>query len=424
MAYDVAIVGAGPAGLMAARTAAENGLKTVLIERKRDISIITRACCQQFIMDENFQGETIKLKEGKVVFTRNGFEADYHGPLLNVTDKYFVSPGGHAIHFAYDDKRPIVVKFDKGCLLKGILEHCENLGVELLKGARVVDAADGGDAVELTLARGKHRETLTAKKLVLADGVNARTAGRLGLNRQRTCFATALCTLSVVEGLAGFEPGALKSFMGAAYQSYAPLITGPSLEGENERYLVVIGNSKMKPEHIYQNIRKKSPLAPLFKNARVVKKTACMATAYSSMKIPCKGNVLVIGDAAAYVEVETQGAMTCGFQAGNAVFRELSGQDGFEEYTRWWQESFEFNGDDYLQVAQGFALVPRYSDDELDYLFALVENETLEGTFNQYKSPKLMWGAILRHRDRIKVERPSLYKKIENNSQLNLSNVL
>jgi digeranylgeranylglycerophospholipid reductase len=35
--YDVIIVGAGPAGLMAAKTAGENGLSVALIERKTDI---------------------------------------------------------------------------------------------------------------------------------------------------------------------------------------------------------------------------------------------------------------------------------------------------------------------------------------------------------------------------------------------------
>ena len=57
--YDVAIVGAGPGGLMAAKTAAEKGLKVVLIEKRKDISRITRACCEQFIMDENYSGDTI-----------------------------------------------------------------------------------------------------------------------------------------------------------------------------------------------------------------------------------------------------------------------------------------------------------------------------------------------------------------------------
>ena len=65
-------------------------------------------------MDEDFQGETLRLEKDKVVFTRNGFEVAYSGPLLKVVDKYFISPGGHAIHFAHSDKRPLVIKFDKG----------------------------------------------------------------------------------------------------------------------------------------------------------------------------------------------------------------------------------------------------------------------------------------------------------------------
>jgi len=42
--YDVVIVGAGPAGLMAARAAGEHGLKVALIDRKTDIPRIHRSC--------------------------------------------------------------------------------------------------------------------------------------------------------------------------------------------------------------------------------------------------------------------------------------------------------------------------------------------------------------------------------------------
>ncbi len=423
MSYDVAVVGAGPAGLMAAKTAAEHGLRTVLIEKRNDVSKITRACCQQFIMDENFQGETIRIEEGKIVFTKNGFDVAYSGPLLNVTDKYFVSPGGHTIHFTNNDNSPIVVKFDKGLLLRGIGDTCNRLGVTLCNAALVCNAEETSAGVELTVHSGGIPEKLHAKKLIVADGVNSRTAEKLGLNQGRMCFATALCTLSVIEGLRDFEPCTMKSYMGGAYQSFAPLIMGPALEGSDLRYLVIIGNKNKRPEQIYHDIVTRSPLASMFANARVVKKMACMATAYSSMKIPYRGNTLVIGDAAAYVEVETQGALTCGFRAGSAVHKELSGKGGFAEYTGWWQDSFEFNSDDYLQVAQGFALVPAYSDDELDYLFALIEKETLEGTFNQYKSPRLMWGAFLRHKERIARERPELHRKILTR-KLSLSDVL
>ncbi len=195
MNYDVAIVGAGPAGLMAAKTAAENGLKTVLIEKRKDVSKITRACCQLFIMDENFQGETIRIEEGKVVFTKNGFDVAYRGPLLNIMDKYFISPGGHAIHFTNKDNSPIVVKFDKGLLLQEIWDHCARLGVTLRDAASVCNAEEKSAGVELTIKVGGGFEKLHAKKLIVADGVNSKTAEKLGLNQGRTCFATALCTL-------------------------------------------------------------------------------------------------------------------------------------------------------------------------------------------------------------------------------------
>jgi len=76
-----------------------------------------------------------------------------------------------------------------------------------------------------------------------------------------------------------------------------------------------------------------------------------------------------------------------------------------------------------LQVAQGYALVPTYSDDELDYLFALTGDEVLEGTFSQYKSPKLMWASMLRHEEKIQREKPELYNKIKN-KKLSLSDLL
>jgi len=423
MDYDVAIVGAGPAGLMAARRASDQGLKTVLIEKRKDISNITRACCQFFILDEDFQGETIRIENEKVVFTQNNFTVGYHGPLLPVTDKYFISPGGHAIHFAHADRRPLIVKFDKGLLLKGLLDGCRQNKITFMNAARVKQVEDTGKAVQLSVARDKKTETLTARKLVLADGVNTPTARMLGLADDRALFAQALVTVSVLEGIDNFEPATLKSYMGAAYRSFAPVIMGPAFGDNDPRYLVLIGSKERRPEILYREIVENSPLSSMFKNARLIKKTACVATAYSAMKVPFRGNVLVIGDAAAYVEVETQGALTCGFRAADAVREAIEQNNGFEKYTRWWQQSFEFNSDDYLQVAQGFALVPAYTDEELDYLFALIEGERLEGTYNQYKSPKVMWKAILNHRERIARERPELIAKIDSR-QLSLADTL
>ena len=66
MDYDVTIVGAGPAGLMAAKRAAKHGLKVILIEKRKDIANVTRACCQHFIMDEDYEKEGMKVDGEKI----------------------------------------------------------------------------------------------------------------------------------------------------------------------------------------------------------------------------------------------------------------------------------------------------------------------------------------------------------------------
>lgn len=424
MTYDVAIIGAGPAGLMAAKAAAEQGLKTVLLEKRRDVSPITRACCEQLIMDRDFQGDTVRLEQGRIVSQNNGFSIPCGGRTIAVTDKYFISPAGRAIHFAYPDRSPIVIKIDKGLLLQTLWQAAADAGAELLPRAHVHAARDGGDGVTVqATVNGSGRE-FACRKLVIADGVNSRIAGRMGLNAGRRCLAAALCVIYHLRGVAGFEPAALKTYFGRAYCGLAPLTLNTALDREETACLVVIGNKSCSPETLFGQITTRGALAPALRGARVVRKTGCAARAYTSLKTPHTGNVLVIGDAAAYVEVEMQGALACGCRAARAAADELAGRDGFAAYARWWQESFEFNGDDWLQVAQGFALVPTYTDEELDYLFGLIEGETLEGTYNQYKSPRLMWGAILRHAGRIKSERPDLHEKIVSRGGAMLSDML
>lgn len=421
MLYDVAIIGAGPAGVMAAYTAADNGLRVILIDKFSDISRINRACCQQFVMDENYENENIRVANGKVIFPNNGFEVDYPGIALPITDTYFLSPQGRKVHFSYPDKHPIAIKFNKGVLLKTLLEKCEYKGVEFLNNTLAYSMQDTGDAVEVHAVHNGKQSVIKAKKLVAADGVNSRIAETIGMNRQRIHFATAFCIIYSLCGVEDFESTAMKWHMGRAYFSNGPVILDPSLEGPHIADLVVMGSKHEPPEQIFKNFTTKGPLAYMFAKAKVVGRTGCTVKAYNSMLTPHKGNSLIIGDAAAYVEVEVQGALMCGFHAGNAVCNELMDRGGFKQYTQWWQRSFEFNSEEALRVAQGYALVPTYTDDEIDYLFGLVEDVILDGAYGQYKAPRLLWDAILLHKEKIAQENPEVYRKITNNAQLTLA---
>jgi len=70
--YDVAIVGAGPGGLHTAKWAAKKGLKVVIIEKRKDISKLTRYCSEHIILDEGYNGDTIVVEPGEKI-GKDGF---------------------------------------------------------------------------------------------------------------------------------------------------------------------------------------------------------------------------------------------------------------------------------------------------------------------------------------------------------------
>ncbi len=421
MDYDLVIVGAGPAGLMAAKTALEQGLKAIVVERKGDISNIRRACCSHLVMDPGYSGEAIQVADQKIAFPNNGFDVGYTGATLNIEDKYFYSPKGHRIRFSHQDATPIGIKFDKGKLLKGLEDECRNRGASFLNSTAAYNAEDRGDHVQVDVRSKGNKSVVRAKKAILADGVNANLAQSLGLNKARKLYTTAFVIKYILEGVKGFQPGTWNFYFGRAYHSNAPFIMGPSLHGDGAVEVTLLGSKNRMPEAIFSDVTTKSPIAHMFKEMRVIDKHGATLKTFDSLKEPFLGNIMVIGDSAAFIEVETQGALMCGYHAAHAVANELDGKNGFKDYAKWWMKSFEFNREEHLKVAQGYALVPAYSDDELDYLFSLIEKEVLTGTFSQYKTPIVMWNAILQHEKEIAENKPDLYQKVSKLNEMKLS---
>ena len=72
--YDLVIVGAGPAGAMAAKTAGENGLKTAILERKMNPAKITRGCAQMFLFEDGCFEERMYYNKKTKKYRRALFE--------------------------------------------------------------------------------------------------------------------------------------------------------------------------------------------------------------------------------------------------------------------------------------------------------------------------------------------------------------
>ncbi len=419
--WDLLIVGAGPAGLMAAKTAVEKGLRVLVIEKNADFNILRRACSTQFILDDGYEGEWLQIVGDKLIFTRNQFEVTYKGGLVEVKNKYYHSPKNHVIHFARPEEKPFALKFDKQKLLADMYEECKQEGVAFKLSSTVINGKDDGENVQLEYVSNGVHETVYGKKLIISEGANASLSGIFGLNEGRIHYATAFVVKYFLEGIKDIEPNSWNLYYGKAYHTYSPAIIGPSLYGDNVFEMTLTGDRNVQPTDVFEKLNADSPLTAQLKDAKLLKKSGCSVKGYASMQTPYKQNVISIGDSAAFVEVEVQGALMCGYRAALAIVDELAGKPGFEAYTKWWRDSFEFNGADHLRVSQGYALVPTYTDDELDYLFALTEGKCLEGTYSQYKTPRLIWDEILTHEQQIKDEKPIIYDKIKNINKLTLS---
>jgi flavin-dependent dehydrogenase len=80
--YDLIVVGGGTSGLEAAKTAAENGLRVALVERKSDPGLVQRACAQMFLMNmDSFYNEHMYFSKQcrRWVFPVNNFSVNYGG---------------------------------------------------------------------------------------------------------------------------------------------------------------------------------------------------------------------------------------------------------------------------------------------------------------------------------------------------------
>ena len=146
--YDLVVVGAGPAGLVAAKTAAENGLSVAVLERKENIHEILRMCGQMIVsLSGKYMGERVVYNEkAKLLsFPHNGFTLKYDGPAKDFYSWRIYSPKEETVVFGDYDANVAKGKagrasavYDKGWLLRNLVEECRALGVDIFAGENVI----------------------------------------------------------------------------------------------------------------------------------------------------------------------------------------------------------------------------------------------------------------------------------------------
>jgi flavin-dependent dehydrogenase len=404
---DVVVIGAGPGGLIAAKTAAEKGLNVVLVEARKDISTITRTCCQIFYLTHIGSGQAyikpVKAEIGtenkcRLLFPDIGLTVEYNGLLRACYDWRHLSPNGTCVYTAKNTLWGLVL--DKGLLLQQLLDEVKRLGVTVRNGMTALDAENVNGGVKVTIRDSKGTtSSLEAKHAIVANGINSRIVESLGLNKDRKSLGMSIKIIGrILEGVeCPYSPSSWVSF---AYPSITPFINvwmGPMAEGTWQ--FAATAKVPDSAVNIMSTFLSTSNFVSWFKNAKIMHKNSCALTARYPIAEPVVGNIMIIGDAAAPAETWNQGALACGYQAARAIE-----EGNMQKYIAWWKESFHFNTPEYYeQLAKYPALNMFFNDDDLNYLYGLMDNQLVDSLVEE----------TLRNAERIKAEKPTIYEKLK-----------
>lgn len=415
--YDLIVVGAGPAGLMAAKAAGEAGLKTAVLERKKDISNIHRSCGGVLNVNEPTFGEVVRFDEIKntITFTQSGFSLDYDGPYQDVYGFHLHSPGGLRLEFGDfarlrkdPTKNRLGVSVHKGRLLSDLLEQAQNLGVDFFENTNVCSVKKEGDSVEVLI---ENNSSFKGTMVVAADGINSRTARIMGMNKGRDFFGTSRDTSMMIEGTDCPDPdGFLFMFTPKGVFSMIPV-------ADKNCYHIYASTFRrdQKPLDLLNYFVYQDPtFAQWYKNSKVLAhRTACVVNLMSPIQKPFKDNVLFVGDACWRREMSNVGSMCTGWKAGKTIAKALGAnmpnEEGVRDYLDWYQQNYYCPKGDRKQGGRDFTNY--LTSDDLDYLVSL-SDEKFPQTMDIFKVVNCIGKTYGELMTRIFEERPDVMERM------------
>ncbi len=435
--YDVIVVGAGPAGLVAAQTIGENGASVLLVDIKKDIAKIFRSCCSNLILEEGTHKEAVSYKDGRIVFKENDFSVPYTGKVIPLKNSIKVAPGGTPLKVS--GKSPegyVALSFEKEVLTHDLFKRVKAVpNIEIMNETMALKAENTDDGVMVTLRKQGEEITVKGKIAVAADGVNSKIVQSLGLNETRRKFFAQFSVVSfLMEKVKCPYPDSWVTFVGKGHTraKMGQLYMCPKPHnGQTEPpvYELTLGmpvvpKLQLVAEEELRHFISDGCFSSWFKEMEIVDTRAATLNFYTPLIDPVEGRVVVVGDAAAFIETYIQGAIMYGYQAGQAINKFLETGSGLEEYSSSWGDSFEYNDPEEIKLAtQGFGLHV-LADDDLDYLFKLTEGDENKGFVNEFSDPITARKALLRNIDTVRKERPELAEIMDKFGEVSVGEAL
>jgi len=359
MKTDIAVIGASPAGLMAARYAALGGAKVTLFEKKETIGEDPHPANSFF----------------KGMMDITGEKADPSYIVHDIKGMKLFSPAGHKIKVKTHGYAIDKSKFDQFYEKKALSE-----GVRIETGTEVVNLRRKDSGILLKTASGSHEneandvENIKAKIVIIADGIRSKSARMLGLKTMKYPDDIAWGTELTIKAPGIGESGFAEYFVG----SHAP--------GWKSSYLPRggdIASIGVYVRHYGQNISSFSDAwVSRFKKIKNIADDEFEILDSKSAGDPIvtipnqtyAGNVMVVGGAAGQSGISY--AMHAGQIAGKvgaaAIAKGDYSERALSQYRSNWRSSLYT---EHVFGRLGLETLRKMDDTEIDDLFEIFEDE-------------------------------------------------
>ncbi len=422
--YDVIIVGAGPAGFMAARAAGENGLDVALLEKKKDITSFNRSCAQTLVsMTEPYLGNLgiLNSRDNLICSSPDGLSVKYDGPHKDLYAWNFYSPAGHPVQLGVAEESKKIGEItrigsviDKEMLFQNLLDAVKAVNVDVFPGINVDKVTSTAEGV---IIEGSG-QSFEGTYCIAADGVNSGIAEMMGMNEDRYYW----CNLNVisyymsgvdvpVENTVITSSGYLKDGKVLFFMAPRPY------DGEYNVQVLSI-DPRVNLKNACDYFIDETFTSAWFKNAKKLKTLSAICSCYDPIEEIYKDNVLFIADAPSTQEIENIGALLCGWKAGLAVsaaVRErnlkLRKMTGIPQYVDWWKKTFCGAYDHEAYMKNWILTFVMTEAERMSFAFGLVTTP-LEANFNPYTAGKLVGARMATLTPIIAQERPEIWMEL------------
>jgi len=380
--FDVVVVGAGPAGSMAARAAASEGARTVLLEKHAEVG--RPVCCAEGITTFGLE-RVIKPRPEWIANVIEG--ASLTGPDGRVITVYHPRAGYVLDRAAFD---------------KGLAEAAVESGAELLISAPAVtlEMRDRIGAVIVDLDGTKRR--IEGRIFIAADGVESRIAHMAGIDTTLSLNKIDSACQYLVENIAVDEK-MISILIGnkTAPGGYAWVF--PKKSGcANVGVSICPARSDGQTARGFLDCLLKAR----FPTGRIAKIMVGGVPAFDRNMPMVLGNLMIVGDAARLLDslsgAGISNALLSGQIAGEVASKYLKGQGGLKEYPRRFMKLKARELHAYRLFKSIFL---RASDRELCRILDAVDDYFPEKKVRDINFPDIILKLVFRNLDLVKMAR-------------------